>query len=255
MNRLKIIPVTSTVYCVQRVDYLSCSYFVVRPEGVILIDSGIDPNAEDMREGLKVAGLDFPDVRSILITHWHNDHSSGAAAIQEVGGAEVACHAAGSARLARRETAKGVRGWLARRMTTQGFLGSLRGLLELAPARGVEATSLLQEGDQVAKVFRVLETPGHEAGHLSFLYEPEGILFTGDALAVAHDRLSFMSRFLTADKQAARQSMLRCIDSNPEIYCPGHRGPLIKPPKEQLDRLRERLNTMRWWPIIGCGET
>ncbi len=252
-NRLQVIPVTSTVYCVQRVDYLSCSYFVVRPEGVILIDSGIEPGAEDMREGLKQAGYDFPDVRSILITHWHNDHSAGAAAIQEISGAEVLCHAAGAARLARRETATGARGWLARRMTTQGFLGSLRGLLELAPPRGVEASGLLQEGDRIAEVFQVLETPGHEAGHLSFFYEPDGVLFTGDALAVAHDKISFMSRFLTADKAAARQSMLRCLDLNPEIYCPGHRGPLGKPSQAHLSQLRERIENLSWWPIIGCG--
>jgi glyoxylase-like metal-dependent hydrolase (beta-lactamase superfamily II) len=255
VKRLQLIPVTSNVYCVQRVDLLSCSYFVTTAHGVVLVDTGLDIDGEDMRFGLLEAGFDFPDVTSILITHWHNDHSTGAAAIAEASGAEVICHASNADRLARRETATGLRRLMAQCLPRRGTLSSLRGLLELAPPRGVEATSYASEGDRLASDFLVMETPGHVTGHLSFFYEPEGVLFTGDAIAVAHERVSFMSRFLTADKQAAKESMLRCIELAPEAFCPGHRAPLVKPSREHLARMRERLEQMRWWPVIGCGES
>ncbi len=46
------------------------------------------------------------------------------------------------------------------------------------------ADALVREGDLVAGAFRVLETPGHEASHVAYLLEPEGVLFCGDAAAV-----------------------------------------------------------------------
>lgn len=252
-QRLKVFPVTKSVFCVQRVDMLSCSYFVTRPDGVTLIDSGMDVDGEEMRFGLNELGLDFPDVRSILITHWHNDHTSGAAAIRDASDAKVMSHPASVDRLARKKMATGLRGMVAQCLPIRGFLGSVRGLLELAPPRAVDVSKTLKDGDQILD-FKVIETPGHVEGHISFFYEPEGVLFTGDALAVAHDKLSFMSRFLTDDKEAARTSMLRCLDLAPEAYCPGHRGPLVNPPAADIRSLRDRLENLRWWPIIGCGE-
>ena len=164
------------------------------------------------------------------------------------------CHEGSAARLARREMATGIRGRAAKSLPTRGICGALRGLIELAPPRGVEATDFLKEGDRVGSGFIVMETPGHVAGHLSFLYEPEGVLFTGDAIAVAHERVSFMSRFLTDDRAAARNSMLRCIDLAPYAFCPGHRAPLINPSQDHLRRIRERVQNLQWWPIIGGGE-
>lgn len=254
MKRLQITKVTKSVYCVQRVDFLSCSYFVITDDGVILIDSGMDIDGEDIRLGLAEAGFDLADVTSILITHWHNDHSTGAAAIVDASRADLVCHAGSAARLARRETASGLRGVVAKCIPARGLLGPLRGLLELAPPRGVEATAHAREGNRICNDFVVMETPGHVSSHLSFFFEPERVLFTGDAIAVAHDRISFMSRFLTEDTAAARESMLRCIDVAPIAYCPGHRGPLVNPSQEHLQRIRERLENLRWWPIIGCGD-
>ncbi len=254
MARLKVFPVTKSVYCVQRADMLSCSYFVVRPDGVVLIDSGMDVDGSEMRFGLQEQGLSVSDVRAVLITHWHNDHTAGAASIVDDSGAIVMSHAGSVERLARRLIATGLRGRIASLLPFQGFLGSVRGLLELAPPRAVTVAQTLTEGDVSLGEFRVIETPGHVDGHISFLFEPEGVLFTGDALAVAHEKLSFMSRFLTDDKEAARLSMLRCLDLQPDAYCPGHRGPLVNPPAKDIRRLRDRLENLRWWPIIGCGE-
>ena len=185
----------------------------------------MDVDGVDTRDGLRKVGTDVSEVKAILITHWHNDHSTGAAALVEDSGAKVMCHADSADRLARRKMATGLRRLIGGSLPMRGLLSPVRGLLELAPPRAVEATDFLAEGDRVHKDFRVLETPGHIADHLSFFYEPEGVLFTGDAIAVAHDRVSFMSRFLTEDQKSARESMLRCIDLAPEAFCPGHRAP------------------------------
>ena len=105
--------VSESVYCVQRRDYLSCSYFVIVPDGVVLVDAGIDVTARDMLEGLSEAGKTPADIRAILLTHWHNDHSSGAAALAELSGCRVYYHEAGRDKFTREALARGVRGWFA----------------------------------------------------------------------------------------------------------------------------------------------
>lgn len=245
-------PVTPSVFCVQRRDYLSCSYLVVRPGGVVMVDAGIDSRAEDMLAGLAEIGRRVEDVRAILLTHWHNDHSSGAAVIRERSGARIYFHRDGERKFGRQAKAGGLRGRIAERLPAAGFWAPLRGLLELAPPLAIEATEFVGEGDLVEGEFRVLETPGHEAGHLSFFFEPEGVLFAGDALAIAHDRIVFMSRLLTADIPAARRSMLRCLDLPLRAVCPGHRYPLIDPSAAEIERARGVLERLRWWPIVGC---
>jgi glyoxylase-like metal-dependent hydrolase (beta-lactamase superfamily II) len=53
----------------------------------------------------------------------------------------------------------------------------------------VRVTRELKEGDTVSwqkgKTIRVLETPGHSLGSISFFFEEEGALFSGDAIPAA----------------------------------------------------------------------
>lgn len=244
--------VSESVYCVQRRDYLSCSYFVVGADGVTLIDAGIDVSAADMIEGLAEAGRTPADIRAILLTHWHNDHSSGAAELIARASPRVYYHSRSRGKFTRELLATGPRGWIAKQLPDAGFWAPTRGLLELAPPRAIHATHDVSDGQLVENAFRVIETPGHEAGHVSYFFEPERVLFAGDSLAVAGDRIVFMSRFLTDDRRAARESMLRMLDVPAAAICPGHRYPLINPSPREIERIRTVLQSLRWWPIIGC---
>ena len=244
--------VTESVYSVQRKLYLSCSYVVSRPKGVILVDAGIDETAGDMLAGLEAAGRTVDDVRAILITHWHNDHSAGAARIKELSAAQVYYHEQSAPKLTRASSARGLRRLAARLTPPFGPFRPLKSVLDAAPPFPVSADEFVQEGDLIAGEFRVYETPGHEAGHVSFLFEPEGVLFTGDALAICGDRVSFMSRYLTQDVELARASMLRCLALQPRAICPGHRHPLVDIESEHLETMAEYVRGLARWPVFGA---
>lgn len=246
---VRVLPVVPGVVCVQRLELLSCSYVVARPDGLVLVDCGIDPAGADMEAGIQALGGRVEDVRAILLTHWHNDHSAGAPRLRQRSGAKVHYHPAGRDRFTRRSRSRGLRGWLARRVPDHGPLAPLQGLLDAAPPAPIEADVLVREGDLVAGAFRVLETPGHEAGHVAYLLEPEGVLFAGDAVAVAGDHPTYMSRFLTGDVEAARRSMRRCLELAPRALCPGHRHPLVDAPRQVFARALDDL--ARPWPIVG----
>ena len=244
--------VTESVYCIQRRDYLSCSYFVMNENGVVLIDAGIDADASDVRTALAEFGRSLTDVKALLLTHWHNDHSSGANEVQSQSNCRVFFHESGKDKFSRADRARGPRGWVADRLPGAGILAPVKGLLELAPPRAVSATQFVKDGDIVEEDFQVIETPGHERGHLSFFYLPERVLFAGDAFAVAKEKIVFMSRYLTEDKMQAKESMLKCLDLPMKAICPGHRYPLIDPPQIEIERFRAKLEAMKWWPVIGC---
>ncbi|URW74694.1 hydroxyacylglutathione hydrolase [Sphingomonas donggukensis] len=84
----------------------------------------------------------------IWITHWHPDHTVGIAAIVAATGAKVTGPVAEAAKIA-----------------------------------GLDAT--VAEGDTITlgdHVARVLETPGHTAGHVTFHFADDALLFPGDTL-------------------------------------------------------------------------
>jgi hydroxyacylglutathione hydrolase len=123
----------------------------------------IDPGGETGR----VLGLALPDFRvgRILATHGHVDHIIGVEALREATGAPFQIH----------------RG-------DEPFVRALPGQaagLGFGKTASPEVASFLSDGDAVRvgrHEGRVIHTPGHSPGGVSFHFPADGILFTGDTL-------------------------------------------------------------------------
>ncbi len=252
MVRRQLLQVTDRVLCVRLPGYLSCSYVVLYDDHVVCVDSGMDPDGGDMGWAMRQLDRPLEQIRSILVTHWHNDHCGGAARLRARTGATVYHHPAARPKLQRQDRARGPRRWLARLTPEVGMLGPIRALLDAAPPIALDEGREVREGDRLHHDFLVMETPGHDDAHLSFWFEPDRVLFTGDALAVAGDHVSYMSRWLTADVESARRSMLRCLGMDARALCPGHRHPLVDPDPAMLEAVAERTRHLARWPIYGC---
>jgi glyoxylase-like metal-dependent hydrolase (beta-lactamase superfamily II) len=211
----------------------------------------MDSDAADFLEGLNKVGIRPDQVRAILLTHWHNDHSAGAAFLQRSFGARVYYTAAERPYLTRESATGGFRRWLGKRVPEAGVLVLLRGLLEEAAPEAVTADHFLSDGDLVEEEFRALITPGHTRGHVAYFHEPTEILFCGDALAVVGKRLRLMARPVTPDLPSAETSAVRCLGQRAKIMCPGHRIPLTENVKEECLRLRNYLEAGGRWPLLG----
>jgi glyoxylase-like metal-dependent hydrolase (beta-lactamase superfamily II) len=211
----------------------------------------MDSDAGDFLQGLKAIGLPPEKLRAILLTHWHNDHAAGAAFLKNAFGAHVFYHEGDRPWLTRSTAAKGVRGWLGRRVPEQGVLVLLRGLLEEASPEAVAATHLVSDCELIEGTFRVLATPGHTEGHVAYLHEPTRTLFCGDALAVVGERVQLMARPVTPDLPTARASALRCLHELPDFLCPGHRTPLTRNVHQECRRLLAYLEAGGRWPVLG----
>jgi glyoxylase-like metal-dependent hydrolase (beta-lactamase superfamily II) len=243
--------VTDSIVCVRRPSYLTCSYLVRVPSGVIVVDAGMASDGADVRRGLEAFGLEVDSVRGILLTHWHNDHAAGAEAIRAASQAPVFYHRGDEAALTGSVTVGRLRRWLSAQIPELGVLVLLKGLLGEAVPRPIAVAQTVGDGELLFQDFEVVSTPGHTPGHVSYFYRPERVLFAGDALAVVGGRLRFMSRSVTPDKALARASVARCLSVEPAIVCPGHREPLLDGVEDACARLRARLAADAPWPLLG----
>lgn len=88
----------------------------------------------------------------------------------------------------------------------------------------------LHEGDEVAG-FKVLDTPGHSAGHVTFWRESDGILIVGDVfnnldIITAIPGLRMPKNFVTPDPARNRESAKRLGPLEPKLVLFGHGAPL-----------------------------
>lgn len=211
----------------------------------------MDSEAADFLQGLKEISVAHDRLRAILLTHWHNDHSAGAAFLKRKFGVSVYYHPGDQLAFTRQTASHGIRAWLGRHVPEEGVLVLLRGLLEEAPPDAIEADHLLTDGETIENEFRAIATPGHTAGHVAYMHEPSGALFCGDALAVVGNQLRLMARPVTPDVPLARASALRCLREEAQFICPGHRGPLIENVQQERRRLRAYLEGGGRWPLLG----
>ena len=140
--------------------------------GLVLIDTGIAPGAERIGAGLRALGRAPKELRGIVVTHLHGDHTGGLAAVKAHTGAEVWMQAADAAAVR-----EGVRG----RALEPG-----PGLVRSVIVRTIGRKAAGRTGDPIAVEHEVQDgdvlpfagmtavcTPGHTLGHLALLL-PQG---------------------------------------------------------------------------------
>lgn len=65
------------------------SHLLVTSEGLVLIDTGYDYNIDNIKEGIEMLGFDVMDVKHILHSHGHNDHTDATAELVKLTGAKT----------------------------------------------------------------------------------------------------------------------------------------------------------------------
>ena len=100
---------------------------------------------------------------------------------------------------------------------------------------GHKVDRVIGEGDEVGG-FRVIDAPGHSAGHVVFWRESDRVLIIGDVLAnmdqyTGIPGLHEPKPALTPDPARNRESARKLAALEPELVCFGHGAPLRDPRK------------------------
>ncbi|MBW4051455.1 MAG: MBL fold metallo-hydrolase [Proteobacteria bacterium] len=173
----------------------------------------IDPGPADGRHIDALIEAAPGPIRYILVTHTHEDHSPGAAALKSLTGASV----------------------LGLRTPHRHWQDPT-----FSPDRE------LRHGERIAlsagATLRVVHTPGHASNHLCYLLEEERLLFTGDHIIQG-------STVVIDPPDGDMAAYLRSLDSllheDLDALAPGH-GTLISTPHaaiQSLIRHRQRRET------------
>ncbi len=208
---------------IHRVDGVSCNvYIITEPDGLTIIDAGM-PGAERRILGaISALGRSPRDVRHILLTHQHVDHIGGLAALTQATGAQTWASAGDT---------PAIEGH-AQREAPHGPVGVIFRAVFFPRLRPAVISHIVREGDTVPILsgeggLRVVETPGHTLGHVSFYLPARKLLFAGDAVRSGSGRLAVPPAMLNLDTPMALRSVGKLAALDSEVCLPGHGAPVM----------------------------
>ena len=210
-------------------------------DGVTLIDPGPTSCLPALESGLRDRGLALRDVRTILLTHIHLDHSGACGTIVErVPGVRVYVHERGAPHMI--DPAK----LLASTMRLWGAqMDSVWGAFQPVPAANVIVLKGGERLEVAGTAMKVAYTPGHAKHHVCYLDEHSGIAFVGDTAGVQVSGSYLLAPTPPPDIDLeAWQQSLNTIDAwQPVSLFLAHFGS-VSPARAHLARFRVTLATM-----------
>ncbi len=195
---------------------LDCNVFLVNAGSeMALIDAGVGLDLDRMVANIRSDGLDPAKLKFVLLTHAHADHAGGCKQWKQHYGVTV---------LASAEAANFVRSGdeagISLAAAKAGGFYPPEYHFQACPVDGE-----LREGDTVHvgdSELRVLETPGHCIGMLSFLMKRDGktYLFCGDTLF--HGGKILLTNVYDCDLQQYVKSLRKMTRLSVDALLPGH---------------------------------
>ena len=213
------------------------AYACFERDRVTLIDTGIAERIDTAVQSIQMIGRTAEDVRQIILTHCHKDHTGLVAELKRRSGAIAYAHAL---------DAPVIRGDM--EIADPLLTDSERRILEQVSAGMPDAEPAgidqeLSDGDEIeisGENARVIHLPGHTPGSIGIFMPKSRAFFTGDAVASLSGRA--LVGYFNIDPAQARRSFASLADLEFEIACFGHGPPLLKNASLAFRREIERLS-------------
>jgi glyoxylase-like metal-dependent hydrolase (beta-lactamase superfamily II) len=206
--------------------YVNAYLVVVADDGLVLVDTGLPRTHTKLQQEIANARRSVGEIRTVLLTHWHTDHIGGLAHVQRASGARVVASAIDAPVVSGSEPAP--------LTMIMKLARPLTGEPEHAP---VDET-LSADGPFSVPGFTAVHTPGHTAGHVSYLLDRAGgFLFAGDAAGSARGKVRHSPGVVAQDRDAAERSVTKLAGLEFDVAVFGHGGPITGGAVERFRKL------------------
>ncbi len=220
--------------------------YLVRGETTYLVDTNTPKSRKKLLEEIAKSEVKPGEIRYILITHCHYDHTGNLAELKRMSGARVAAGEKDAEIIAGRRPYAG-----------PGDISPAGRLLRRIPPSLLERYQRfetcevdlpLHEGDVLEELgLAVLELPGHTEGGVAYYHGENRLAFIGDMVSNFLNRPGPPFLSFSYDRRLILDSMRRLAELDLEYAYPGH-GTVIGPrASEKIARLADRLSA-RWKP-------
>ncbi len=193
---------------------------------VVLIDAGLEPDADAVLDAVRQVDSEPADITHILATHCHADHAGGLKRLAEATGAQVGTHKLEAERI----QAGG------RYREDEARSGDREENIWRTRISPVSVDLPFQDGAELPGGIVALHTPGHTRGHTCFLHPGEGFLLVGDALFNFPPLTGPVAAF-DWDIERSLASVLRLVDVDVDAIGFGHGPPMTSDATAQLRKL------------------
>ncbi|RME44289.1 MAG: MBL fold metallo-hydrolase [Chloroflexi bacterium] len=219
---------------------VSNGYIWISERGPVVIDAGPPGAGQAIIDALTALGYRPQHLVALVATHGDFDHVGGLAALKRWSYAPVI---AAEADVPLIEGRVNHRTRLHPRSISQRVMAAVAGLATRVMGSPEPVTVdlvLTPASDVTLGGLRPIPTPGHTAGHTSFLAPEAGVLFTGDAI-LNNRGLSLPIAIATEDMDQARRSIRHLATFSFNVACFGHGSPITQNADEKIRRFAESL--------------
>jgi glyoxylase-like metal-dependent hydrolase (beta-lactamase superfamily II) len=180
-----------------------------------LIDTGLIGEMPRLKGILSEFGIDWPDIKAILLTHGHLDHTGNLARLKELTAATIFAHPLEQSHID----------------GTFPYTGPSRlcGLMEafgrsFLRYRTTSIDQPLVPNDELPYWggLRVAHLPGHTEGHCGFYSKRFNLLFSGDLFASYSFSTHLPPVFLNSCPEKLGPSIMQVKALNPDYLIPNH---------------------------------
>ncbi len=207
----------------------AAAYLLVDGDEAAFVDNITRFSIPYLLDGLKQQGLTPEQVRYVIVTHIHLDHSGGTAELMKhCPNATVLCHPRAGRHIV--DPARLVKGATA--VYGEAEFAKVYGVIEPIEEGRVR---IVQDNERVALGLRTLtflDTPGHAKHHHAILDSGTNSVFTGDAFGTCYPQLqggtrpyfAYVCAPIDFDPQVGKASIQRIVDTGCDRIFPTHFG-------------------------------
>lgn len=197
------------------------AYLVQERDRLSLIDTGLAGSATDVIAAIEGISQKIGDLKQIVVTHYHADHTGSLRELVEGSGARVLAHAL-DAPVVRGEQPEAVADLTDDERRVQAAIAK-----NVPAARPCAVDGELHDGEaiDISSGAEAVHVPGHTAGSIAVYVPKQRALFVGDAAARLPDGQVVVGVF-NVDREQTRASFRRLAELDFEAVFFGHGAPM-----------------------------